>query len=45
MSRLLELYNDTLKSELKTKLSLNNIYQVPKLQKIVLVLLSLFYLV
>ena len=36
MSRLLEEYKNKLKPDLMTKLGLNNIYQVPKITKIVL---------
>ena len=36
MSRLLKEYNSQIKESLKSKLGLNNIFQVPKLQKIIL---------
>ena len=36
MSRLLEAYNNQIKEELKTKLSLKNVFEVPKLNKIIL---------
>ena len=36
MSRLLNQYNDQIKKDLMTKLNLNNIHEVPKIQKIVL---------
>ena len=36
MSRLLEEYNNQLKQELKTKLGLKNIFEVPKIKKIIL---------
>ncbi len=36
MSRLLEEYNSNIKKELKSKLGLQNIFEVPKLKKIVL---------
>ncbi len=36
MSRLLEEYNKQIKADLKSKLGLKNIYQVPKLEKITL---------
>ena len=35
MSRLLEVYNNSIKTELKNKLNLNNLHEVPKLTKIV----------
>ncbi len=35
MSRLLEVYNNSIKTELKSKLNLNNLHEVPKLTKIV----------
>ena len=36
MSRLLEQYNSTIKNDLKSKLGLKNIFEVPKLEKITL---------
>ena len=36
MSRLLEQYNSQIKSDLKSKLGLKNVYEVPKLKKITL---------
>ena len=36
MSRLLEEYNSNIKEQLKSKLGLKNIYEVPKLKKIIL---------
>jgi len=36
MSRLLDQFNNKLKDELKTKLRLNNIFEVPKIKKIIL---------
>ena len=36
MSRLLEAYNNQIKDELKTKLGLKNVFEVPKLKKIIL---------
>ena len=36
MSRLLEEYKNNIVSNLKTKLELTNIYEVPKIQKIIL---------
>tara|TARA_B100001057_G_scaffold452468_1_gene496363 strand:- start:162 stop:713 length:552 start_codon:yes stop_codon:yes gene_type:complete len=36
MSRLLEAFNNEIKQELKSKLGLNNIFEVPKLKKIIL---------
>ena len=36
MSRLLEVYNNEIKTELKTKLGLKNLFEVPKIQKIIL---------
>ena len=36
MSRLLELYNHQIRENLKTKLGLKNIFEVPKLKKIIL---------
>ena len=36
MSRLLEEYNNQIKQELKSKLGLNNIFEVPKIRKIIL---------
>ena len=36
MSRLLELYNHQIRENLKTKLGLENIFEVPKLKKIIL---------
>ncbi len=36
MSRLLEHYNNTIKSELMSKLKLRNIHEVPKIEKIIL---------
>ena len=36
MSRLLEEYNNQIKQDLKSKLGLDNIFEVPKLQKIIL---------
>jgi len=36
MSRLLEDYKETIRPELKSKLQMNNIYEVPKIKKIVL---------
>ena len=36
MSRLLEQYNNTIKSELMSKLKLRNIHEVPKIEKIIL---------
>ena len=36
MSRLLEVYNNEIKTELKTKLGLKNIFEVPKIEKIIL---------
>ena len=36
MSRLLEEYNNQIKQNLKTKLGLKNIFEVPKLKKIIL---------
>ena len=36
MSRLLEVYNNEIKIELKTKLGLKNLFEVPKIEKIIL---------
>ena len=36
MSRLLEEYNNQIKQNLKTKLGLKNLFEVPKLKKIIL---------
>ncbi len=36
MSRLLEHYNNTLKQELRSKLGLKNIFEVPKVEKVIL---------
>ena len=36
MSRLLEIYNNQIKQDLKSKLGLKNIFEVPKLEKIIL---------
>ena len=36
MSRLLDQYKNNIKNDLKSKLGLNNIFEVPKLQKIIL---------
>ena len=36
MSRLLDIYNKKIKTDLKSKLELNNIFEVPKLNKIIL---------
>tara|TARA_B100001057_G_C22558646_1_gene836372 strand:- start:62 stop:613 length:552 start_codon:yes stop_codon:yes gene_type:complete len=36
MSRLLEHYNNKIKEELKSRLGLNNIFEVPKIKKIIL---------
>ena len=36
MSRLLEQYNSQIKSDLKSKLGLKNVFEVPKLKKITL---------
>ena len=36
MSRLLDQYNNQIKEELKSKLRLNNIFEVPKIKKIIL---------
>ena len=36
MSRLLEHYNNQIKKDLKSKLNLKNIFEVPKIQKIIL---------
>ena len=36
MSRLLEDYKETIRPQLKSKLQMNNIYEVPKIKKIVL---------
>ncbi len=36
MTRLLDQYNNQIKSELKTKLGLKNTFEVPKIQKIIL---------
>ncbi len=36
MSRLLEEYNNKIKQDLKSKLGLNNLFEVPKLKKIIL---------
>ena len=36
MSRLLEAYNNQIKLDLKNKLSLKNLFEVPKLKKITL---------
>ncbi len=36
MSRLLEVYNNQIKDELKNKLGLKNVFEVPKLNKIIL---------
>ena len=36
MSRLLEEYNSHIKQDLKSKLGFNNIFEVPKLEKIIL---------
>ena len=40
MSRLLEEYNNQIKEDLKSKLGLKNIYEVPKIKKIILILLK-----
>ena len=36
MSRLLEQYNNQIKQDLKSKLGLKNIFEVPKIKKIIL---------
>ena len=36
MSRLLDIYNTHIKQDLKSKLGFKNIYEVPKLKKIIL---------
>ena len=36
MSRLLEQYNNEIKQDLKSKLGLKNIFEVPKIKKIIL---------
>ena len=36
MSRLLEQYNNKIKQDLKSKLGLKNIFEVPKIKKIIL---------
>ena len=36
MARLKELYYKTIRDELKSKFDLNNIYEVPKIEKIVI---------
>ena len=36
MSRLLEEYNNQIKQELKSRLGLKNIFEVPKIKKIIL---------
>ena len=36
MSRLLEVYNNQIKKDLQSKLGLKNIFEVPKLRKIIL---------
>ena len=36
MSRLLEQYNNKIKQDLKSKLGLENIFEVPKIKKIIL---------
>ena len=36
MSRLLELYNNEIREDLKSKLGLKNIFEVPKIKKIIL---------
>ena len=40
MSRLLEQYNNEIKQDLKSKLGLKNIFEVPKIKKIILRTLS-----
>ena len=37
MSRLLDEFNNQIKNELKSKLGLKNIFEVPKLKKIILI--------
>ena len=36
MSRLLEIYNNQIKKDLQSKLGLKNIFEVPKIRKIIL---------